>query len=325
MSCNKSVYAPFPDECPHLKVVDYCVEEKCMHHKYSLHFFLESENAPIVSIIMPYYMGHATVGKAIQSVLDQDYPNWELIIVNDGSSDFSAKMLQVELNRIIPDSIPQRVAVIPQENHGQSHARNTGFVHSVGEYIAYLDVDDEWKSNHLSSKLCTLYNEKGDVVYGNFEYKFYMDNYDKAFIEHEPKKKYEYSNNIVGHEVALLKHSNFIAINTVMHSRRLFVYAGGFEEGVICGEDGVLWRRMAESGAHIVFDPNFTSYYCRYDKSIQVQHQSAVLRAPSSLKGVHLIGKGTNGQELDIQETYIKRVERLKKALKPEGIHYLKE
>lgn len=95
------------------------------------------ECCPKISVIIPVYNGEATVARACRSVLDQDYPNLELIVVDDGSKDTTFAVLEKlaeENGSIIP---------VRQENGGVSRARNTGLEKATGAYLMFLDADDE--------------------------------------------------------------------------------------------------------------------------------------------------------------------------------------
>lgn len=99
-------------------------------------------SAPLVSVIIPVYNGERYVAQAIQSVLAQDYPQLEIIVVDDGSTDGSAAIVQ---------SFP--VLYIGGSNRGVAQARNTGITASHGEFIAFLDQDDHWPVNKLSLQI----------------------------------------------------------------------------------------------------------------------------------------------------------------------------
>lgn len=89
----------------------------------------------LVSVIIPTYNRADLVCEAIQSVLDQTYQNFEIIVVDDGSTDDTKQVLTLYKDKII---------YIYQQNQGGSAARNTGLKHSKGEYISFVDSDDLW-------------------------------------------------------------------------------------------------------------------------------------------------------------------------------------
>lgn len=109
---------------------------------------------PLVSIIMPVYNKEKYVKKSIQSILDQTFTDYELIIVNDGSTDESLTICQS-----FQDS---RIHLISVENGGVSIARNIGLDNAKGDYITFIDADDYIASNFLEK----LYVENADMVIG---------------------------------------------------------------------------------------------------------------------------------------------------------------
>lgn len=103
-------------------------------------------NSPRVSIILPIYNAERFLRQGIDCVRSQSFSDWELIAVDDGSSDNSSEVL-----RELTEGMPQPLVFITQENKGGFGARNTGLDHASGEYIAFFDIDDLWYPNHLES------------------------------------------------------------------------------------------------------------------------------------------------------------------------------
>lgn len=102
----------------------------------------------LVSVVMPVYGAEQYVALAVQSVLDQTYSNFELLIIDDGSRDRS-----IEICQQFTDS---RIRIIHQENRGLAGARNTGIRHAQGEYLAFLDADDLWLPEKLEKHVAHL-------------------------------------------------------------------------------------------------------------------------------------------------------------------------
>lgn len=97
---------------------------------------------PRVSVIMPVYNVRTYVAEAVQSVLDQSFTDFELLVIDDGSTDES-----ISIVRTFKDP---RIRVIAQVNRGLAGARNTGIAHARGDYIALLDSDDRWLKDKLT-------------------------------------------------------------------------------------------------------------------------------------------------------------------------------
>lgn len=105
----------------------------------------------MISVIIPLYNKEAIIERTLQSVLSQDYDDYEVIIVDDGSTDNSLEICRHELPRLCRELSKNIdiVSIIQQENGGPSKARNTGVKHAKGEWVVFLDADDEFVSGAL--------------------------------------------------------------------------------------------------------------------------------------------------------------------------------
>lgn len=115
---------------------------------------------PRISVIIPVYNGRETIGRACRSVLAQDYPNVELIVVDDGSVDRTYELLE-ELAKAHGNLVPIR-----QENGGVSRARNTGIENATGSYLMFLDADDELAPGVLTELMGLAQKHNCDIVAG---------------------------------------------------------------------------------------------------------------------------------------------------------------
>lgn len=111
----------------------------------------------LVSIITPMFNGERFVGQTIDSVLNQTYPNWEMIVIDDGSKDNGPEVVR---NYVLKDS---RISLVAQPNGGSAAARNNGIRNARGQYIALLDADDTWNSDFLEQQL-NLMKDKGALL-----------------------------------------------------------------------------------------------------------------------------------------------------------------
>ena len=119
-----------------------------------------------ISVIMPVYNAQKTLKKSVSTVLHQTYSDFELILVDDGSTDLSGEMCD-EIQ-----TTDKRVRVIHQKNSGVSHARNTGIELSKGQYIMFFDSDDEMDSNLMEDNIKLINEFNPDVLIFNFRYAF---------------------------------------------------------------------------------------------------------------------------------------------------------
>lgn len=114
---------------------------------------------PIISIITPAFNASAFISEMIQSVLNQTYYNWELIIVDDGSTDNTSEIIKGFANK------DNRIKYIYQENGRQGKARNRAIKEAKGEYLAFLDADDLWVEDKLENQLLSIQENSVDLVF----------------------------------------------------------------------------------------------------------------------------------------------------------------
>lgn len=119
-------------------------------------------NMPLVSVIIPAYNAEKFIAQTIDSVISQTYSNWELIVVNDGSTDNTLHIVQTYSNN------DHRISFISKPNTGVSDTRNTGIAKAKGDYIGLLDADDVWLPINLEKKITVLKeNPSIDFVFSN--------------------------------------------------------------------------------------------------------------------------------------------------------------
>jgi len=136
-----------------------------------------------ISIIIPAYNAEDYITKTIDSVIKQTYTNWELIVVDDGSTDRTANIIKEFCKN------DNRVIYIYQKNTGVSHARNNGLKKAKGKFIALLDADDLWNNNKLESVLQAFLKNNIDWIFSDV-----IDLYEDG---RESIKKIKETNNIL--------------------------------------------------------------------------------------------------------------------------------
>lgn len=127
-----------------------------------------------LSIIVPVYNVEKYIIKCISSLLCQDYADYEIIIVNDGTEDRSIKLIQQNFDDL-------RIRIINQENQGLSQARNTGMKEACGEYVWFFDSDDWVSENVLGNIVQSL--KDCDILYFTRSYEENSDGITKEKIE----------------------------------------------------------------------------------------------------------------------------------------------
>lgn len=121
---------------------------------------------PLVSVIITNYNYGQYITKAAESVLSQTYPNIELIIINDGSTDDSDEVIK----KIINKNPGKNIKYINRENMGVVYTRNEGLELAKGEYVCYLDADDYFNRSYISKSYRVAKEYKADVVYPNWHF-----------------------------------------------------------------------------------------------------------------------------------------------------------
>ena len=122
----------------------------------------------LISVIVPVYNVEKYIAKCIESVLNQNYKNIELILVNDGSTDRSGEICDAYKEK------DHRIKVIHKSNGGQSGARNLGIENATGEYVVFLDSDDFWLDNKLDGMVKRVKEDKPDMLMFK-AYSYYSD------------------------------------------------------------------------------------------------------------------------------------------------------
>lgn len=191
----------------------------------------------MISVVIPLYNKESLISKTIKTVLNQTYQDFEIVVVNDGSTDNSV----AEVKKI-DDS---RVRLINQKNAGVSKARNHGIQEAKGDYIALLDGDDEWKPDYLKTQyeLSRKYPEC-DVFAVNYElHDVTSGKVTNTIINRLP---FEDINGVLDNyfEVASCSHPPICSIS-IMARKGVFESIGGFPLGIKSGEDLLTWARLA--------------------------------------------------------------------------------
>ena len=133
----------------------------------------------LISIVVPAYNVGRYIGECIESILKQTYSQWELILVNDGSTDDT---LDIATQFTQSDS---RIQLISQENAGVCAARNTGLFAANGQFIAFLDGDDMWKPEFLKEAVASIQHSNANMIYCGYD-RLYENGYIRKYRYHYP-------------------------------------------------------------------------------------------------------------------------------------------
>ena len=187
---------------------------------------MNNRSTPLVSVIIPTYNREKMVGEAICSVLNQTYEHYELIVVDDGSTDNTSKVFE---------EYRDDLTILYQENQGPSAARNTGINAARGSLIAFLDSDDIWKSKKLEVQVNYMLNHPEVNICQTEEI------WIRNGVRVNPMKKHKkYSGWIFDKMVSLC----IVSPSAVMLKKDLFAEVGLFDEALLACEDYDLWLRI---------------------------------------------------------------------------------
>ena len=194
----------------------------------------------LVSVIIPVYNGSQYIREAIQSILKQNFHNFEIIVVDDESDDYNYKLLE---------NIDPRIKTIVKPRGGAAAARNTGMKLARGDYIAFLDADDVWFPGKLQAQMEYFrHNNHIGVVFGKFIR--WTENKNGDFPEahtlwndcsHLTNKDTERS----GWLYTRLLMGLLVGMNTAVIHRKIYDQIGGFNETMPIGEDYDFWIRAS--------------------------------------------------------------------------------
>jgi glycosyltransferase involved in cell wall biosynthesis len=198
---------------------------------------------PRVSVIMPSYNTATLIAESLDSVFAQDYKDFEVIVINDGSPDTP------ELERVL-EPYRERIVYLKQENRRACGARNNGISHARGEYVAFLDSDDSWMPTYLRTQMGHLErNPSLDMIYCDCLIYGGVAQSGKTFMQTCP------SQGPVNFESLLLEKCQVPISGTIVR-RQPLIAAGGFDESLAMCDDYEMWLRLAHRRIRIAYHPS---------------------------------------------------------------------
>lgn len=190
----------------------------------------------MISVVIPLYNKEQHIANTIRTVLGQSFQDFEIVIVNDGSTDGSCEEVQK-----VEDS---RIRLIHQANAGVSAARNRGIEEAAGEYIAFLDADDEWKPDYLATQhALTKKYPQCSVFAVNYEFRNAQGKVTPTIIRKLP---FTGEDGVLTNyfEVASCSHPP-LWTSAIAVKKTAIQSIGGFPVGIKSGEDLLTWARLA--------------------------------------------------------------------------------
>ena len=202
----------------------------------------------IFSVVIPVYNASEFLKETLDSVKNQTYKNYEVLVTNDGSNDDSEKIL-INYKKANP-KFP--LNFITQKNSGVSLARNNAILYAKGDFIAFLDQDDWWFPEKLEKVVRILRKKRGiDILYHNMIIEQWKNNSElwKSRVLKEPA----YND--------LLFNGNKLGISATIVKLSKVLDIGGFSENLIYVEDYDLWLRLAKKKGIFYYLPDALSKY----------------------------------------------------------------
>lgn len=203
------------------------------------------------SIIIPLFNKEYSIISTIQSIINQSIYDWELIIVDDGSTDNSLELVKEFIN--MPSVKELNIDIISQKNQGVSAARNNGVRRAKNNYICFLDADDEWKPSFLEE----MYNLINDFPEANL----YCLQHETKIDEKDPiRNRCYHKDGFRGYVKNFFKAS---LIGSIANSSKICIKksalesVGGFPESHQSGEDLYVWMQISLNGSVAFYNKVF--------------------------------------------------------------------
>ena len=203
---------------------------------------------PLVSVIIPVYNGAKYIAEAIESVCVQNYEPFEIIVVDDGSTDDTPSVVQSFKD----------IRYMRQENNGCAAARNNGITESRGKLLAFLDADDYWAANKLHVQVGCLLNNPGIGYTLGRQRNFLESGIDRPFWLRE--------------ELMLEEHTGFLP--TLVIHRRIFEKVGPFNTNFRISSDVEWFCRVKDAGIPMMVVPEVVLYRRIHSSNLSYQTKS---------------------------------------------------
>jgi len=224
---------------------------------------------PLVSVILPTYNRAKLLKRSLGSVLSQTYSNWELVLWDDGSRDDTAA--------VVSSVRDGRIKYHHDVNRGMSYALNRAVGISAGDYVAFLDDDDEWTSDKLAAQVRVLEDTRDiDVLFTNFTnlnlvtgshgsgFAQCREAMDLMTVEEIEPTVYR----IIRGFAESVMQANFVAFDTAMVRRRVFDTVGTFNERLRNCQDLEFWWRAALAGIGFAYTSQSLMTRKKYEDSL---------------------------------------------------------
>lgn len=202
------------------------------------------------SVVIPLYNKEHFIKRTLESVLEQSYRDYEIIVVDDGSTDQSVS--------IVRNMKSEKIKLVCQDNQGVAAARNTGISHAQGTYIAFLDADDKWDRDYLETidQLTEKYTQSDIYVTA---YRIDMGN---GKVNYSAQLTPE-AGCLDSYWTTLAKGYDFVWTSATTIRKQAILDAGGFKVGEKIGQDLDMWARIARKNPRVAYASKHCVTYMR--------------------------------------------------------------
>lgn len=217
-----------------------------------------SDNPPYISAIIPVYNAERHIASAIRSILAENYPLLEILVIDDGSSDRSA-----EIARTFPE-----VTYHHQTNQGPAAARNNGIRRAKGEFILFLDADDLVPEGKIRLQL-SYFEQKPELQMVMGKSQFFFEDGASKDVFRFPDDSYQ---------------ALSILLGSGLYRRSIFEKTGLFDESLRFSEDFDWFNRVRELNTPILITDDITLYYRRHNENMTLEMDLVKLKTLEMIK-----------------------------------------
>lgn len=247
----------------------------------------QSSQLPLVSVIIPAYNAAHFMGETLDSIFAQTFTRFEVIVINDGSSDTE------ELEQVL-QRYPANLRYIKQDNQGAAAARNAGLRAATGEFVAFLDADDTWVPAFLEKQMELLRSSKADLVFADALLFGDSPLDGRTFMQMAPPRGEVTVENLLAVKVTVLT-------STVLARRASIFDVGLFDVSLRRGQDFDLWLRLAKAGARFAYTRDVLAHHRIVESGLSGGTISQLQRTLAVLESVKARTDLTEGEKAALQ------------------------
>ncbi len=213
---------------------------------------------PKVSTIIPTYNSSAFIERAVGSVLRQTFTDWELLIVDDGSTDDTVELV----TKFIKQDSRIKLFRTPQNSGGPALPKNIGIENARGEYVAFLDHDDEWLPEKLAKQL-KVFEDSKDLRLG------LVSCYVNVIDNKKNKILYKYNRFYIKDNLNKIINSNYVySCSSVMTKLSILKIVGSFDTNLKISDDWDMWIRISKAQYSFGLSPEYLLNYFVHNKNV---------------------------------------------------------